>query len=579
MVSAADDGDVLVVAIDDVGISNYRKSLGDGRFDEQMPLGQVSGFSYGNGLGDFDNDGDLDYVTATGYKSGSIHLFENMGPGINFADPVVIGTWSEGDYPANIVVSDFNADGNLDFILTHYGGTDCELYTGNGAENGTLEFAPSLLIDTSYLYSIGADAADFDNDGDADFIVAPYNYYSTEQLFYVNLKGEDGNFDTLEFESHESAQYWGVAAADFNGDEIVDLVATGFGLMDIYYGVGDGTFNWEIRIEDPNIYYYAPVDNYDFNGDEIQDIVIGNYGAQYPQKDPNVAVFFGDGEGRFTHTDLDTYRGGSSGFRFAITAPPFVPNTNDPPVAVVNPADQQITSGQAATFSADASHDEDGEIVSYTWDFGGQSATLTKQASEGPTAEHVFYKEGLHTVTLTVTDDKGDTSSATAQVQVTPMKVHARFTPKRYRLGTKGKWAWALIRLPRGYNASDIDPSSVCVVENNTPALYASSVRTVRKQKRNLRCKAKFNRQALLEIFDGTPGRKTVQIKGKLMQEGGPISFVGTTTLKATKKSIYKKNKKYKKKAKKRLEKKRTKLEKLMKKLAKMWYRWCKRHR
>lgn len=93
MVSAADDGEVFVVAVDDVGISNYMKSLGDGTFEEQVPLGQVSGFSYGNGLGDFDKDGDLDYITATGSASGSVYLFEKLGPSNDFADPVVIGAW------------------------------------------------------------------------------------------------------------------------------------------------------------------------------------------------------------------------------------------------------------------------------------------------------------------------------------------------------------------------------------------------------------------------------------------------------------------------------------------------------
>ena len=120
-------------------------------------MGQVSGVSYGNGTGDFDNDGDLDYVTAAGYSSGSVYLFEKIESGNAFAAPVVVGSRDGGDIPADIAVADFNEDGNLDFILTLYNGIDCVLYTGDGQ----LGFSRSKIIDSAFNYSVGADAADF----------------------------------------------------------------------------------------------------------------------------------------------------------------------------------------------------------------------------------------------------------------------------------------------------------------------------------------------------------------------------------------------------------------------------------
>jgi PKD repeat protein len=59
-------------------------------------------------------------------------------------------------------------------------------------------------------------------------------------------------------------------------------------------------------------------------------------------------------------------------------------------------------------FNASASYDPDGFIVSYLWDFGdGTNAT-------GVTAEHTYLLNGSFTVTLTVTDDDGDSTIAQA---------------------------------------------------------------------------------------------------------------------------------------------------------------------
>lgn len=65
------------------------------------------------------------------------------------------------------------------------------------------------------------------------------------------------------------------------------------------------------------------------------------------------------------------------------------------------------------TVSVDASdsHDRDGTIVSYEWDFG-DGATAT-----GAQATHEYAAGGEHTLTLTVTDDRGGTDVVSHQVQ------------------------------------------------------------------------------------------------------------------------------------------------------------------
>jgi hypothetical protein len=125
IVSASDDTEVFVIVLDSRGVSNYMESSGEGQFTPQEFLSSVSGYSYGNGIGDFDNDGDLDYIIASGYNSGSVYLFEKLGPGNHFNSPLAVGIWDEGNLPMDIAVADFNEDGNLDFILNTIPSTVC----------------------------------------------------------------------------------------------------------------------------------------------------------------------------------------------------------------------------------------------------------------------------------------------------------------------------------------------------------------------------------------------------------------------------------------------------------------------
>jgi PKD repeat protein len=70
--------------------------------------------------------------------------------------------------------------------------------------------------------------------------------------------------------------------------------------------------------------------------------------------------------------------------------------------------------GQSLTFDGKRSWDADGSIVAWSWDFGdGQTANGSRQS-------HAYTTQGTHTVTLTVTDNQGATSSKQLQVAVTP---------------------------------------------------------------------------------------------------------------------------------------------------------------
>jgi len=95
---------------------------------------------------------------------------------------------------------------------------------------------------------------------------------------------------------------------------------------------------------------------------------------------------------------------------------------NRHPVAIFTESAHTVYSSENIHFDASESHDPDGTIVSYSWDFGdGNTAT-------GVTASHSYPASGTYTVTLTVTDNDGATDSITATKTVMNRPPVASFT-------------------------------------------------------------------------------------------------------------------------------------------------------
>jgi hypothetical protein len=103
---------------------------------------------------------------------------------------------------------------------------------------------------------------------------------------------------------------------------------------------------------------------------------------------------------------------------------PAIPNV--PPTAsfVYSPV-SPINSGQTVvTFIASGSTDTDGQIASYTWNFGDGSPEETRTT---PTITHLFPDtpatclEIVYTVLLTVTDDEGAKASTSQTARITEL--------------------------------------------------------------------------------------------------------------------------------------------------------------
>lgn len=108
---------------------------------------------------------------------------------------------------------------------------------------------------------------------------------------------------------------------------------------------------------------------------------------------------------------------------------------NQPPVAVINATPQQGETPLVVSFSAESSYDSDGSIVSYAWDFGDT------WSDTGEAPAHTYTFPGTYTVTLTVTDDKGEVAHATLTITVEAVDTYDRI----FRWESHGlDWQWEM---------------------------------------------------------------------------------------------------------------------------------------
>lgn len=104
------------------------------------------------------------------------------------------------------------------------------------------------------------------------------------------------------------------------------------------------------------------------------------------------------------------------------TAAIFDTDLNFPPVAQAG-EDKVVDLGAEAVFDGSSSYDFDGEIASYSWDFGDGVS------GEGAVVTHTYMDFGTYTAVLTVADDKGAQTADTLLVAV--VDTEAQLTVKK----------------------------------------------------------------------------------------------------------------------------------------------------
>lgn len=254
---------------------------------------------YTVGIGDFNNDGKLDFVAANNSNVYGLGLVLGNGDG-TFQTPTLITGFTTGGVFGGIAPADFDKDGKLDFavVWTTGGPLQLSIYMGDGLGHFTLKSTYSIGIGTSHP-PLTIATGDVNGDGIPDVIV-PDSSNGTVAVF---LGKGDGTFPN-------SAEYpaavpgatapTAVAVADLNKDGRLDIVAASSsgccpwgGGIHVLLGNGNGTFQNAVFYPNPQGVDGGQLVIADLDANGKLDVVESSYGGW------NVAVFLGNGDGTF----------------------------------------------------------------------------------------------------------------------------------------------------------------------------------------------------------------------------------------------------------------------------------------
>jgi hypothetical protein len=238
-------------------------------------------------IGDFNQDGNLDVVVANA-DDNTVALYLGFGDGTFILAHTLTGI---GVGPAGLTLCDLNQDGHLDVVVANQGDNTVTVLLGSGT--GTFAPGTSFAAGSAPFRVI---AADFNKDGIPDLAVVDNAGGGISVLIAHGSGGVwNGMFDAPSF--YLTGIYAsGVAAADFNGDGILDLAVSNYGANNVRLlvgngsgGVGNGTFSAGATF---------PTDGHpfsllaaDLNADGITDLATSN------SQGNDVSVLIGQGAG------------------------------------------------------------------------------------------------------------------------------------------------------------------------------------------------------------------------------------------------------------------------------------------
>ena len=296
--------------------------------------------------GDLTADGKAEIVSSN-CNDDNITVYVNNGDGtfqtgVYYASAAAPGSTSAHVYPEAATIADVNGDGKADILVSNDDGSDVTVLLGNG--DGTVT-VPTVGYAVGGYPRDPVLVGDFNGDGLQDVIVSDrefgyaflkgygdgtfrsaLNYYAAGVGYGITIASGDFNGDTIPdfvvgnccdsnigisvFLSRADGSLQpgvnygaggnleNVVVADFNGDTHLDIAATArnSGVVDIFTGVGDGTFTLGSTTFPTDSTENSPtgISAGDFNHDGFLDLAVVNQGSN------TVGILLGDGAGNFS---------------------------------------------------------------------------------------------------------------------------------------------------------------------------------------------------------------------------------------------------------------------------------------
>ena len=241
------DMDILISGLDAGGVLNVKISRNNGSFSYAEQLNIFSPAVPTNASAersvakwvDFDNDGLLDIlINFPSSSGGSILIYRNEGNN-TFLQKSVSGYWTwQGN---SVDCGDYDNDGDQDFLIIT--NNTSKIFQNQG--NFVFTELTSILLDG--LTASSCKFGDYDNDGNLDIIITGFTalYNSTSRIY----KNTGNNSFTLQPFLLSTGDYNGSSEwGDYNNDGLLDVVITGSSGTYLYKNNGNNTFSSQYSI-------------------------------------------------------------------------------------------------------------------------------------------------------------------------------------------------------------------------------------------------------------------------------------------------------------------------------------------
>lgn len=208
------DGDAdtdLVIAANGGNTMTMLRNNGAGVFGNRMDFDSGGDGEYALGYGDMDNDGLVDLVVGS-QNDQRIRVLKNNGNGTFTAQAAAVAAGR----PWMLAVGDVNGDRFLDVAVANGVSNNGAILLGNG--NGTLQAGVTVPLGSGSSTIIATDLGDLDGDGDLDWVLSSFG----GSRWYVMSNNGQGAFTVNRQITAPNAGSCG-SLYDFDNDGDLDM--------------------------------------------------------------------------------------------------------------------------------------------------------------------------------------------------------------------------------------------------------------------------------------------------------------------------------------------------------------------
>jgi PKD repeat protein len=257
---------------------------------------------------------------------------------------------------------------------------------------------------------------DFDGDGTFDLLdggPTPDHLYSSfgQKTVILKVTDDKGNMDTAQVTVNlvegPSSVSAAVTASPVSGDAPLEVDFDASGSSSVNSTIA--TYDWDL--DDDGTFEVS-------DGGPTQTAMYNNLSQSASLKGTSAPTVGENGESIYNITVrvTDSKSNVDTASVIVTVNPIVVLPTNDPPIAAINATPDSGPGPLDVAFDASASTDPDGTIVSIDWDLDGDGSFEIIGGNE--VENMTFSVLGDHTATLRVTDDDGDSSTASTTITV-----------------------------------------------------------------------------------------------------------------------------------------------------------------